>query len=128
MLRYLPVILVLGLAVYCFIDVFVTDQRRFRSLGKPLWLLVVLLPVIGAILWLTLGRPHHKAKPASDTIHLRRPPRPVAPDDDPEFLRRLDEQTWRAKRDAERAAQGDAGEEKPDSEGDSSSGQQPNVP
>jgi len=101
-LRYLPMIVVLGLAVYCFFDVVTTDRRRFRSFGKPLWLLVVLLPVVGAILWFSLGRPRHKPRQGPDSvIQLRRPPRPVAPDDDPEFLRSLDEQARRAKREAQ---------------------------
>jgi hypothetical protein len=38
-------------------------------------------------------------------ISLNRRPRPVAPDDDPAFLRRLDEQAWRAKRDSARASE-----------------------
>lgn len=108
MLRYLPMVAVIGIAVYCFIDVLTTDRRRFRSLPKPAWLVVVLLPVVGAILWFVLGRP----KPGPGSGPVRRT-RPLAPDDDPSFLRQLDEQAWRAKRDAERAKrEGEGGEPK----------------
>ena len=39
-----------------------------------------MLPVIGAVLWFTLGKDRGKAKPVV---------RQTAPDDDPDFLRRL---------------------------------------
>jgi hypothetical protein len=101
MLRYLPLLIVLGLILYCFFDVLLLDRRRFRTMGKFAWLLVVLLPVIGAILWLAVGRPRHRAQPHQESvIHLRRRERIVAPDDDPEFLKVLNERAWRAKRDA----------------------------
>ena len=101
MVRYLPMLLVLGLMLYCFFDVLATDRRWFRTLGKVGWLMVVLLPVIGALLWLFVGRPRHRARRTQEpVIQLRRREREVAPDDDPAFLRTLDERAWRAKREA----------------------------
>ena len=49
-----------------------------------MWLLaILLLPVLGALAWLFLGRPRVERAP-------QRPRRaPVAPDDDPDFLRSL---------------------------------------
>jgi hypothetical protein len=99
-IRILPLVGIIGLMLYTFFDVLSTDRRRFTSLSKGLWLLVALLPVIGGMLWIVVGKPR---KPRGESvISLHRRDRPVAPDDDPEFLRRLDEQAWRAKRESAR--------------------------
>jgi hypothetical protein len=43
---------------YCLYDVITTDEGIIRHLPKVVWFLVVLiLPDIGSILWLALGRP-----------------------------------------------------------------------
>lgn len=43
---------------YCLYDVITTDEVIIRHLPKVVWFLVVLiLPDIGSILWLALGRP-----------------------------------------------------------------------
>src|SRR3954463_14416232 len=40
------------------IDVIATDSALIRNLDKVLWLLlVIMLPVLGALAWLLLGRP-----------------------------------------------------------------------
>jgi hypothetical protein len=73
--------LVLVLVVYALIDCLQAPRREVRAMPKPAWLAVVLLlPVVGAVAWLVAGRPRAAAAP---------PPRPVAPDDDTEFLGRL---------------------------------------
>ncbi len=104
MVRILPLVGVIGLMLYTFFDVLATDRRRFTSLSKGLWLLVACIPVLGGLLWLMVGKPRRSGSSGS-VISLNRRPRPVAPDDDPEFLRRLDEQAWRAKRDSARSAE-----------------------
>jgi len=72
---------IVALSIYAAIDALMTDKRRTRGLPKALWVLVILvLPVIGAVLWLTLGKDRGKRKPVM---------RQTAPDDDPDFLRRL---------------------------------------
>jgi len=64
--------------IYALVDCAMIDARRTRGLGKPGWIvIVVFLPVIGGILWFTIGR---GPVPAG---------RALAPDDDAEFLRRL---------------------------------------
>ncbi|MEN2740426.1 PLD nuclease N-terminal domain-containing protein [Microbacterium sp. X-17] len=64
--------------VYSVIDCIVQPALRHRGVGKVAWVFIVLLlPVIGGILWFTLGRASRRAMEAS------------APDDDPEFLRRI---------------------------------------
>jgi hypothetical protein len=44
--------------IYCIYDVITTDDAIVRHLPKLLWLvIVVLIPDIGSLLWLGLGRP-----------------------------------------------------------------------
>ncbi|WP_285728265.1 PLD nuclease N-terminal domain-containing protein [Psychromicrobium xiongbiense] len=89
MLRYLPTVLVLGLLIYGLIDCLRSDADQVRSVPKAAWvLLILLLPVIGVVLWLILGRPRYRsastaARPTGYRPALR------APDDDEEFLRSL---------------------------------------
>jgi hypothetical protein len=45
---------------------------------------MIILPVIGAILWLLIGRPRTSAPARQQYSH------PTAPDDDPDFLRNLE--------------------------------------
>lgn len=51
-------LVVLGLWVFCLIDVITTDESLCRNLGKVMWLvLVLILPFIGSVAWLVAGRP-----------------------------------------------------------------------
>ena len=89
----------LALLVYCVLDVVTSPHERVRALPKPLWLLVVLLPVVGPLAWFFSGRPPR----GTNRKGLRPGPRvePGAPDDDEDFLRELrrraDEQRRRAR-------------------------------
>ncbi len=77
--RLLVVLAVVAVAftIYTLVDVLLTDRSRVRGLQKPLWaILVVLLPVIGGVLWLIIG----KARRTSGGSRV------IAPDDDPDFL------------------------------------------
>ncbi|MBF0686524.1 MAG: PLDc N-terminal domain-containing protein [Cellulomonas sp.] len=99
MLRYLPLVLFVAFVVYCVFDVVGSDERRRRGLPVPLWLLlVVLVPVVGGVVWLLVSRgtPHQGT--------AARGGGPVAPDDDPEFLFRLDQE--RRRRERQDGAQG----------------------
>ncbi|QTX03629.1 PLD nuclease N-terminal domain-containing protein [Agromyces archimandritae] len=70
--------------VYSIADCATFDRRRVRGLSKGWWIAVVLLlPVIGGVLWFFIGRGRRSAP----TV---RPARSVAPDDDLDFLRRLE--------------------------------------
>jgi hypothetical protein len=79
--------IVLGVAaavfyIYSVADCAFFDRSRVRGLPKPLWLLVIILfPVIGGVLWFLIGRGRRRS-----SIGGRRT---VAPDDDPQFLKRL---------------------------------------
>jgi len=89
MVRYLPFLLEIALLLYTLIDCIQTDERRVRNLPKLLWtVIIVLVPFVGPIAWLLGGRPPREKAGAWPL----RPPapgekrRPIAPDDDPEFL------------------------------------------
>ncbi|WP_223693396.1 PLD nuclease N-terminal domain-containing protein [Leifsonia poae] len=78
--------IVLGVAaavfyIYSVADCAFFDRSRVRGLPKPLWIIVIVLfPVIGGLLWFFIGRGRRRDNGARRT---------VAPDDDPEFLKRL---------------------------------------
>jgi len=61
------------------------DPRQVRVLPKFAWVLLCLfVPIIGGLLYITIGRP---IDPDSD--QGAKLSRPKAPDDDPDFLRDL---------------------------------------
>ena len=72
-----------------FTTVFAISARRedVRALPKAAWVaLCLLVPIVGGLLYLTLGRP----LPTPDEYRDQgRNFKTVAPDDDPDFLRRL---------------------------------------
>jgi hypothetical protein len=78
----------LGIVVWVVLTVFVAvfaasaNPREIRVLNKGIWLLIIVcVPIFGALLYLIQGRPLG-GSPATTTL---------APDDDPDFLRRLAE-------------------------------------
>lgn len=72
-------LLLIAFWVYSIVDCALQPPTRHRGVSKPVWLLiVVLLPVVGGILWLVVGRSRPRAQPAFR-----------APDDNPEFLGRI---------------------------------------
>lgn len=79
--RIVAVVLLVALVVYALIDATQADGGRVRLMPRWLWLVaIVLLPGAGAVGWLAFGRPTGRRLP---------PGRPMAPDDDPDFLRGL---------------------------------------
>lgn len=87
--------LAVGVIIYSFFDCLRSDPRDIRGIRRGPWIAVILLlPVIGGILWLTLGRPRYA--PASS-----QPARGKGPDDDPNFLRQIDEKRRSEQADAE---------------------------
>lgn len=88
MLRVLiPVGIVgLGLMIYSLVESIQTPRHRVRVMPKLAWIAVILLvPIIGAGLWLGFGRIR---EPRGGSQQPRRGP--SAPDDDPEFLRKVE--------------------------------------
>jgi hypothetical protein len=86
--RALPIIVALALAVYALIDCLQADHATVRGPRRPVWIaLIVLVPFIGPIAWIiargrfSRGQRRPRKRPSA--------PPPVAPDDNPEFLRQL---------------------------------------
>ena len=77
--------LLIALWIYCILDVIATDEALMRGLPKMAWLIVVvILPDIGSIAWLALGRPVFAGWRPGDTSDRRT--RPVlGPEDRPDF-------------------------------------------
>ncbi|MDS1271735.1 PLD nuclease N-terminal domain-containing protein [Lipingzhangella sp. LS1_29] len=99
-----------ALWVYAFCDALTSPGSEVRNLPKLLWLILIAVFMhVGALLWLFFGRPRETAavaaeEPSGPTPRQQPPtqnlspedfsrPRgaqnPVGPDDDPEFLRKL---------------------------------------
>lgn len=113
MVRLLPLLLIFAFTLFAVIDCLAHDDEDIRALPKVIWVLIILLFMpLGPIAWFIAGRPRKSARtqPAApdDVVGgysmgngstSGRPGRPIAPDDDPEFLRRLDEQQRKQRRD-----------------------------
>lgn len=90
MLRVAGVLFVIALYIYFVIDVARTPRGDTRTLPKFVWLIVVIvLPIVGGLFWLALGR----VWPSPGSRFGRRRG-PLAPDDDPTFLKKLDDDVW----------------------------------
>ncbi|MFS8204825.1 PLD nuclease N-terminal domain-containing protein [Streptomyces sp. CWNU-52B] len=85
MLRVLLILVPLALSIYAFIDCITTDEKDVRYIPKPLWaILVLLFPLVGSISWLIVGRVRTPRGTSS-----ARGGGWVAPDDNPDFLKSL---------------------------------------
>ncbi len=74
-------VIVALLMIYCVVDVAMSQKLRVRVMPRWLWATTVIcLPLVGSVAWLVFGRPQLNEKPQE---------RPKAPDDDPDFLRKL---------------------------------------
>lgn len=85
-----------GVTIYALVDCWRSEEREVRGLPRALWFLVILVPLVGGIAWLVYGAPRGPGGPPGRGV-----PRVVAPDDDPDFLRALEQQA-RERRRAER--------------------------
>lgn len=97
MLRNLGVLLAIGLVVYALIDAVRSSQEQRRGVPAALWAVVIaLFPVAGAVVWLIVSRGGQGTGRAPGGSSR---PGPTAPDDDPDFLRALDEERRRRQHD-----------------------------
>ncbi|CAN02898.1 PLD nuclease N-terminal domain-containing protein [Clavibacter michiganensis] len=72
-------VVIVFFTVFVIVDTSLTPRTRMRGLPKPAWIaVVVLVPVIGGILWLVIGKDRTDLARASG--------RRLGPDDDPDFL------------------------------------------
>ncbi|MEU1081488.1 PLD nuclease N-terminal domain-containing protein [Streptomyces sp. NPDC005908] len=106
MLRVLMFLVPLALSVYAFIDCISTKDEDIRHMPKPLWaILVLLFPLVGSISWLIAGKKRQPADAGGSAWGGSGGRRQwVAPDDNPDFLKSLDEDK---NRDRERDADED---------------------
>ncbi len=113
MLRALPYIVPLALALYALIDLSRSRPVERADLHPAAWVaIIVLLPVIGPVAWIVVSRGRRRADgtPVPGARPTRpgptgggRPVRrrgPVAPDDDPDFLWRIEQEQRRRRRSA----------------------------
>jgi hypothetical protein len=71
--------------IWALLDVIGTDSAMCRNLPKGMWLIIVLiLPDIGAIAWLLMGRPE-KAHWRPGSTDYAAPRRPIGPEDSPRY-------------------------------------------
>ena len=84
--RFLPLVIVALLTIYCVVEVAQAPPYAVRRAPRWLWAVAVIcLPLAGSACWLFFGRP----TAASRGDVTRGPGRPSAPDDDADFLRGL---------------------------------------
>jgi len=80
--RFALTLIALGLSLYALIDCLQTPSPR--NLPKSVWLLIIIfVPIIGPVLWLIYGRVNGGGWGRPDD-------EPMAPDDDPSFLKDFD--------------------------------------
>ncbi|MDR2253821.1 MAG: PLD nuclease N-terminal domain-containing protein [Bifidobacteriaceae bacterium] len=93
----------LALMVFAIVDCATDDDVERTSVPKVLWMMaIVLLPYFGALAWLAvskIAKPRGRGSGGTAGWPVRRPG-PLAPDDNPAYLRRLAEE--QARKDRER--------------------------
>lgn len=87
--RYLPFLISLALTVYALFSCIQTRTEDVPYLPKLVWLvLIVFVPFAGPIVWLLMSR--NAGRPERPVRRAPAAGRPVAPDDDPDFLATLE--------------------------------------
>ena len=104
-------LLTLGLMVYCLVDIITTDDAQPFGIPKLIWmLLVVMLPLVGSVVWLIVGRRAKLAAQPRGSGYERvpdhdRPGRAAvsSPESDAEFQRQVRERAEEQRRRYRRA-------------------------
>lgn len=100
MVRIAIVVVVLALWIFAIIDCARTNRNSMPGrLAKPAWLaLTIIFPIVGSIVWLYFSfQLRHPGGLGNSFLSFpssapKQPSGPVAPDDDPEFLAKLEAQ------------------------------------
>jgi hypothetical protein len=77
-------LLVVAAMVFAVVDIVMRDDGQIKHMPKVVWLiLVILLPLIGTVLWFTIGRdyPERPARAPRAARHAPAPPAPPPPRD-----------------------------------------------
>ncbi|WP_265520522.1 PLD nuclease N-terminal domain-containing protein [Oerskovia flava] len=110
--RVIVPLLAIGLAVYAIADCASSEEDERGGVPKGLWfVLIIFLPLVGPVAWILVkrsqrtryaaggGYPQRPGMPSSGRGSAKRRRRgPVAPDDDPDFLWRLEQERRRQER------------------------------
>jgi hypothetical protein len=92
--RNLAVLLIIGLIVYCVIDVIRSTPDERLGVHPIFWVaLILVVPLLGALVWLAVRWSRRTAGGPGPSARNRRA---TGPDDDPDFLSRLDDDRRRA--------------------------------
>lgn len=108
MLRIALVVAMLAVTIYAAADWHRTPEDEMPGkIAKPIWLMIILftatIAAIGPLAWLVLRWVSRAEKARRKQAEA--PKRPSAPDDDPEFLFRLERDIQRKRREEERREQ-----------------------
>jgi hypothetical protein len=77
---------VIVLWIYAIFDVISSEDMLVRNLPRTMWLIIVIiLPTIGAVAWLALGRPLYAGWRPGDTNLRSQQPRVRGPEDREDF-------------------------------------------
>ncbi|MGY5766171.1 PLD nuclease N-terminal domain-containing protein [Brachybacterium sp. DNPG3] len=134
MLRALAAVVSLGLTIFALADCIQTEDRVVRGIPRWAWIvLIVLIPLAGPLTWLLVGKDRSGGEPrrggpgggdggwgggwgggygGDQGGRPGRSPRrsgPLAPDEDPDFLRQLDADIRRERRERDRQEREDRG-------------------
>ncbi|HEY8480477.1 MAG TPA: PLDc N-terminal domain-containing protein [Spirillospora sp.] len=94
MVHVLVTLLLVGVWLYCVLDVLRTDASEMRHLSKRGWFAVTFFGfLIGSVLWLLEGRDRNRIAVSQTAMPAGRRSqenRPRGPEDDPEFLADLE--------------------------------------
>ena len=106
MARGIIAVLSIALTVFALADCVQTEDEKVKGLPKWAWIvLIVLLPWVGPITWLFVG----KERTGGGGQPRRKGP--TAPDEDPDFLRQLDEDIRRERRKRREQGPNEGGDE-----------------
>lgn len=101
-MKALVYVVPIAIAIYALFDLARSDVRERAGIHPLAWAaVIVLLPVIGPLVWILVSRLQEGSAtrpPSQSHPFPTRPPSrtgPVAPDDDPDFLWKLDQQRRR---------------------------------
>ncbi|MBM7825906.1 hypothetical protein JOD55_001733 [Arcanobacterium pluranimalium] len=121
MARIFIVLFLVALTIYSFVDCARTDSDRMPArISKAVWLiLIAIVPILGPVLWIFFkyqyifkqdgSHPRQNFNDFPGKARNSRPGQhtgPVAPDDDPDFLARLEAQNRRRAFEQKRAEKG----------------------
>lgn len=84
--KFLLAAVAITLLIYSLFDLIATPRDQVRVVPKPLWFVIILVPIAGPLAWLLLGHQRVWRPPAGGHPSTRPPFRPKGPDDDPDYL------------------------------------------